>query len=75
MGLLVWMDKVQVHYSETLDSNLHTLLDRAKVINIKVQPARRAYTRATETDAPIGIPAFEDKILQRAVADADGADI
>ena len=50
--------------------NLQSLLDRAKSGTYQAPPVRRVHIpkagSATET-RPLGIPTFEDKILQRAV--------
>jgi RNA-directed DNA polymerase len=57
-------------YAETLEGNLQDLLDRAKSGRYRAPPVRRAHIPkgdGTET-RPIGIPTFEDKVLQRAVA-------
>jgi len=57
-------------YEANLEENLQSLLDRAKSGRYFAPPVRRVYIpkgRGTET-RPIGIPTFEDKVLQRAVA-------
>jgi group II intron reverse transcriptase/maturase len=57
-------------YAADLEANLRSLLDRAKSGTYKAPPVRRVHIpkgKGTET-RPIGIPTFEDKILQRAVA-------
>jgi RNA-directed DNA polymerase len=57
-------------YAVDLEGNLQSLLDRAKSGTYKAPPVRRAYIpkagSPTET-RPLGIPTFEDKVLQRAV--------
>ncbi|MEW6755312.1 MAG: reverse transcriptase domain-containing protein, partial [Candidatus Latescibacterota bacterium] len=57
-------------YARNLETNLASLLDRAQSGTYWAPPVRRVYipkgTTGTET-RPIGIPAFEDKVLQRAV--------
>lgn len=57
-------------YEVNLESNLQNLLDRAKSGTYVAPPVRRVHIpkagSATET-RPLGIPTFEDKILQRAV--------
>ena len=57
-------------YAMTLEGNLQSLLDRAKSGTYQAPPVRRAHIpKGTGTETrPIGIPTFEDKILQRAVA-------
>jgi group II intron reverse transcriptase/maturase len=57
-------------YAEQLEHNLQSLLDRAKSGRYFAPPVRRVHIPkgdGTET-RPIGIPTFEDKVLQRAVA-------
>ena len=57
-------------YAADLEDNLQSLLNRAKSGTYKAPPVRRVYIpkgRGDET-RPIGIPTFEDKVLQRAVA-------
>lgn len=58
-------------YEQNLETNLQSLLDRAKSGTYVAPPVRRVHIpkggSATET-RPIGIPTLEDKILQRAVA-------
>ena len=56
-------------YAVDLDANLQRLLDRAKSGTYKAPPVRRVEIpkgKGRET-RPIGIPTFEDKVLQRAV--------
>lgn len=57
-------------YARGLSDNLRSLLDRAKSGSYRAPPVRRAEIpkgggRETRT---LGIPSFEDKVLQRAVA-------
>jgi RNA-directed DNA polymerase len=58
-------------YEANLEGNLQTLLDRAKSGTYVAPPVRRVHIpkagSVTETRA-LGIPTFEDKVLQRAVA-------
>ncbi len=57
-------------YAEQLEDNLASLLDRAKSGRYWAPPVRRVHIPkgdGAET-RPIGIPTFEDKVLQRAVA-------
>ncbi|HWT83682.1 MAG TPA: reverse transcriptase domain-containing protein, partial [Candidatus Methylomirabilis sp.] len=57
-------------YAADLLGNLQSLLNRAKSGTYQAPPVRRAYIpkagSATEK-RPLGIPTFEDKVLQRAV--------
>lgn len=57
-------------YAERLDENLQSLLDRFKSGNYRAPPVRRVYIPKGDGTKlrPIGIPTFEDKVLQRAVA-------
>ena len=57
-------------YAANLESNLRSLLRRAKSGTYRAPPVRRVHIpkgSGSET-RPIGIPTFEDKLLQRAVA-------
>jgi RNA-directed DNA polymerase len=56
-------------YEANLMGNLRSLLDRAKSGDgYKAPPVRRVHIpKADGTSRPLGIPTFEDKILQRAV--------
>ena len=57
-------------YEERLEENLRSLLHRAKTGSYRAPPVKRVYipkgTNSSEK-RPIGIPTFEDKLLQRAV--------
>ena len=57
-------------YLADLPGNLQSLLDRAKSGTYRAPPARRVHIPkgpgSVET-RPLGIPTFEDKVLQRAV--------
>jgi RNA-directed DNA polymerase len=56
-------------YAENLESNLRSLLDRFKSGVYRAPPVRRVYIPKADgrSQRPIGIPTFEDKVLQRAV--------
>jgi group II intron reverse transcriptase/maturase len=57
-------------YAVNLEGNLQSLLDRFKSGSYKAPPVRRVHIPKGDGKAtrPIGIPTFEDKVLQRAVA-------
>lgn len=55
-------------YGENLDANLNDLHQRLKEQRYRAQPVRRVYIdKEAGKKRPLGIPAFEDKIVQRAV--------
>jgi len=56
-------------YAKNLEGNLADLLDRFKTGRYRAPPVRRVHIPKGEGSKtrPIGIPAFEDKVLQRAV--------
>ena len=57
-------------YATKLEDNLQSLLERAKSGTYRAPPVRRVHIpkgSGAET-RPLGIPTFEDKVLQRAVA-------
>jgi group II intron reverse transcriptase/maturase len=55
-------------YEEHLEENLQSLLDRLKSGRYQAPPVRRTYVPKGDgrQERPIGIPTFEDKVLQRA---------
>lgn len=56
-------------YAENLAENLKSLLQRYREGSYKAPPVRRIWIDKDDgSQRPLGIPAFEDKILQRAVA-------
>jgi group II intron reverse transcriptase/maturase len=62
--------QTSAQYEEDLQANLEELLYRAKAGTYRAPPVRRVHIpKGTGTETrPIGVPTFEDKVLQRAVA-------
>ena len=54
-------------YAENLDANLQDLLERVRVQRYRAPHVRRVHIPKDGGTRPIGIPTFEDKVLQRAV--------
>ena len=64
------VDKVtKKEYGENLEENIEDLLSRMKTFKYKPQPARRVYINKAGSNKkrPLGIPAYEDKIVQLAI--------
>lgn len=62
-------EQTAADYAANLESNLQSLLDRFKSGTYRAPPVRRVnIPKADGTTRPLGIPTFEDKVLQRAVA-------
>lgn len=58
------------HYGRALGDNLQNLSERLKRGAYRAKPTRRAYIpKADGRQRPIGVPALEDKIVQRAVVE------
>jgi len=56
-------------YAENLEANLENLYQRYKTGCYQAPPVKRVWIeKEDKSQRPIGIPAFEDKILQRAIA-------
>ncbi|MBS3779649.1 MAG: group II intron reverse transcriptase/maturase, partial [Desulfovermiculus sp.] len=67
----VGLDKqTKYEYESNLESNLESLLNRFKSGTYKAPPVKRAYIPKNDGKErrPIGIPTYEDKVLQRAIA-------
>jgi len=64
----VGIDEVsKADYEQNLEANLQDLLRRLKDKTYRPQPVKRAYIPKEDgRQRPIGIPAYEDKIVQRA---------
>jgi group II intron reverse transcriptase/maturase len=62
------------HYGEDLEGNLRDLSERLKRGAYRARPVLRSYIPKTDgRQRPIGIPALEDKIVQRAVVEVMNA--
>jgi RNA-directed DNA polymerase len=58
------------HYGETLEANLHDLSERLKRGAYRAKPVRRVFIpKADGRQRPLGVPALEDKIVQRAAVE------
>ena len=59
-----------VHYGQALERNLQDLSGRLQRGAYRAQPVRRAYIpKADGRQRPLGVPALEDKLVQRAVVE------
>jgi group II intron reverse transcriptase/maturase len=57
-------------YGENLEANLHDLSARLKRGAYRAKPVKRAYIpKADGRQRPLGVPALEDKVVQRAVVE------
>src|SRR5215831_2531371 len=58
------------HYGEALEENLQDLSHRLKRGGYRAKPVRRVYIDKSDgRKRPLGVPALEDKIVQRAVVE------
>jgi RNA-directed DNA polymerase len=61
-------------YGQALEANLQDLSDRLARGGYRPEPVKRAYIdKADGSKRPLGVPALEDKIVQRASAEVLGA--
>jgi len=66
------VDRVtKAEYGENLEANIEDLLARMKRFSYRPQPVRRTYIPKDGSDQlrPLGVPAYEDKLVQGAMAD------
>jgi group II intron reverse transcriptase/maturase len=66
------IDKVtKIKYGKEIQSNLDSLVKRMKKFEYRPQPVRRTYIPKIGSDKlrPLGIPAYEDKLVQGVMAD------
>jgi retron-type reverse transcriptase len=62
------------HYGERLEENLRELSGRLKRGAYRAKPVRRTYIPKPDgRQRPLGVPALEDKLVQRTVAEVLGA--
>ena len=66
------VDKVtKATYDKNLDENIDNLLARMKTFSYRPQPVRRAYIEKEGKNEvrPLGIPAYEDRLVQGVIAE------
>lgn len=58
------------HYGESVEAHLHDLSERLKRGAYRAKPVRRVYiSKEDGRQRPLGVPALEDKIVQRATVE------
>jgi group II intron reverse transcriptase/maturase len=63
---------VKAEYAENLEANIESLLSRMKRFSYRPQPVRRVYIpkEGGGKERPLGIPAYEDRLVQSCMAEA-----
>lgn len=69
-GKATGIDKItKEEYDKNLEENIEILLDKMKKFSYKPQPVRRTYIpKANGKVRPLGIPTYEDKLVQGAMS-------
>ena len=64
-------EEPKAEYGENLEENVENLIARMKQYSYRPQPVRRTYIPkdGSEQKRPLGVPAYEDKLVQGAMAD------
>jgi retron-type reverse transcriptase len=71
-GKAAGVDKVtKAAYEKNLDENLDNLISRMKTFSYRPQPVRRTYIEkeGSEELRPLGIPAYEDRLVQGVISE------